>query len=133
MTLGLFFYDMRVRDRQPEFKPHIERFETLYGKSINTEITFVPEFKDGVVGICYFLKNKVEISREYWNRASDLQKELLVFHELGHCVLHYYGHNEQWIIRDKEAIPNSIMYPYLISDKIYERHKGYYINELFNR
>lgn len=30
---------------------------------------------------------KVTIDRSFWNRASDLYKEFIIFHELGHCVL----------------------------------------------
>ena len=29
----------------------------------------------------------VIIDKSYWDNASDLEKEFLVFHELGHCVL----------------------------------------------
>jgi len=31
--------------------------------------------------------NTVIIDRVYWNTATDLEKEFVVFHELGHCVL----------------------------------------------
>ncbi|MFZ1676674.1 MAG: hypothetical protein WBP41_09760 [Saprospiraceae bacterium] len=31
--------------------------------------------------------NTVILDRTYWNNGTDLEKEFLVFHELGHCVL----------------------------------------------
>ena len=43
-----------------------------------------------VIGQCAHDPNQpstVIIDRTYWNIANDLQKEFLVFHELGHCVL----------------------------------------------
>ena len=43
-----------------------------------------------VIGQCAHDENKpntVIIDRFYWNTATDLEREFLVFHELGHCVL----------------------------------------------
>ncbi len=37
--------------------------------------------------------NTVVIDRLYWTHATDLEKEFLVFHELGHCALHR-GHTD---------------------------------------
>ena len=43
-----------------------------------------------VIGQCAHDPNEpgtVIVDRTYWNVATDLEKEFLVFHELGHCVL----------------------------------------------
>ncbi|NND34913.1 MAG: hypothetical protein HKN76_20170 [Saprospiraceae bacterium] len=43
-----------------------------------------------VTGQCQHDSNnpdRVLINRSYWNRVTELQKEFLVFHELGHCYL----------------------------------------------
>lgn len=43
-----------------------------------------------VIGQCVHDPNKpntVIVDRAYWTTASDLEREFLVFHELGHCVL----------------------------------------------
>jgi len=43
-----------------------------------------------VIGQCAHDPNEpstVIIDRSYWNIATDLEREFLVFHELGHCVL----------------------------------------------
>lgn len=43
-----------------------------------------------VIGQCVHDKNipnTVIIDRSYWENGSDLEKEFLVFHELGHCAL----------------------------------------------
>jgi hypothetical protein len=44
----------------------------------------------GVIGQCAHddtKPNTVIIDRTYWSTATDLEREFLVFHELGHCVL----------------------------------------------
>jgi hypothetical protein len=44
----------------------------------------------GVIGQCAHSDTKpntVIIDQLYWNTATDLEKEFVVFHELGHCVL----------------------------------------------
>ncbi len=49
------------------------------------------------VGQCITYVNgdkAIEINRATWNGLSDNQKELLVFHELGHCVLNRDHLNE---------------------------------------
>ncbi|MBK9982865.1 MAG: hypothetical protein IPP15_10675 [Saprospiraceae bacterium] len=52
-----------------------------YIKEINTP---------NVIGQCAHdpkKPNTVIVDRTYWNNGTDLEKEFLVFHELGHCVL----------------------------------------------
>ena len=44
----------------------------------------------GVIGQCGHNDNKpstVIIDKIYWDKSNDLQREFVVFHELGHCVL----------------------------------------------
>ncbi len=44
----------------------------------------------GVIGQCAHKEdepNTVIIDKFYWDSASELEREFLVFHELGHCVL----------------------------------------------
>lgn len=43
-----------------------------------------------VLGQCSYSSNQphqVTIDKPFWNQASDLSKEFVVFHELGHCYL----------------------------------------------
>lgn len=45
---------------------------------------------DDVIGQCSFNTDhpqRVTIDVSFWRRASDFEKEMVVFHELGHCVL----------------------------------------------
>lgn len=45
---------------------------------------------ENVIGTCSWdqtHKHSIVLDQDYWRRATDLQREFLVFHELGHCVL----------------------------------------------
>ncbi len=50
----------------------------------------------GMVGICNHkpnTPNHVMIDIDFWRNASKMAKEMIIFHELGHCFLHR-GHND---------------------------------------
>lgn len=64
-----------------------------------------------------------------WAKLDDDQKEVLIFHELGHCVL-TQGHRAG-VIPDGSGCPASIMSPYLFLGYCYKWHRDYYIHELF--
>jgi len=49
-----------------------------------------------VAGLCRYSSNQpnqITIDRSFWNNASPMLREMVVFHELGHCVL-ARGHRE---------------------------------------
>lgn len=51
----------------------------------------------GTVGLCNHRldqPNQVIIDLEFWNTASENSKELIIFHELGHCYLER-GHKDE--------------------------------------
>ena len=53
--------------------------------------------KANVVGLCnhnVIDPNHIVIDGHFWNRSSILKKELIIFHELGHCYL-LRGHNDE--------------------------------------
>jgi len=78
--------------------PYFERF-IAEGTSRGEEIDLVAKRIEGflidieeenVAGQCSYSPSstrKVNIDRAYWNSATDLEKELVIFHELGHCYL----------------------------------------------
>ncbi|MFK7932037.1 MAG: hypothetical protein AB8G22_00925 [Saprospiraceae bacterium] len=52
--------------------------------------------KANVVGLCnhnVIDPNHIILDGHFWNRSSNLKKELIVFHELGHCYL-LRGHKD---------------------------------------
>jgi len=83
---------------------YFERFENeaaergitidLNREGITGEIMEIEQ--DRVAGSCSFgshITNHVTIDLEFWNRSNDLDKEFVIFHELGHCSL-LRGHRE---------------------------------------
>lgn len=85
-------------------------------------------YSGNVVGYCIISKRlpAVYIDIDAWNRFSDLLREALVFHELGHCLLRRPHCNVEFRGR-----PISIMRHHLILLKHYERFRDNYIDELF--
>ena len=78
--------------------PYFERFVaegTNRGQAIDLVAKRIEGFlidieEEDVVGQCSYSASstrKVNIDRTYWNSATDLEKELVIFHELGHCYL----------------------------------------------
>lgn len=73
-------FDVEARARGFDFSLEMEE--------LTASIISIAE--DGVLGQCHYSEqapNIVEIDQQFWNRATDLEKEYVVFHELGHCVL----------------------------------------------
>jgi len=81
-----------------DFRPYFERFEEAaaergltFESSLNALETSLEHINDGnVVGECHWNSHAPElviIDIPFWNNASDLDREYVMFHELGHCVL----------------------------------------------
>ena len=67
----------------------------LNAQNISAEIMEITE--DGVAGTCSYGSHQPEhivIDKTFWKETSDLFKEMIVFHELGHCSL-FLGHREE--------------------------------------
>lgn len=80
-------------------------------------------FKGGVaVGECASggVTPKVTILRSFWNRSGDSHKELVIFHELGHCVLNK-GHTKE----------PGIMAGAIVEDFIYNAKRTEYLDAFF--
>ncbi len=123
----------------PAFSDYVSRFEqasVTYGRPIQvTDLTM--QFgqvdsggESGARGDCSWVSGQtpvVTLSADAWSSSTDAEREELVFHELGHCVLgekHVAGINDQ-------GIPRSIMDPSEISGAIYSQNRDYYLTTLF--
>ena len=127
------------RDIDLEILPYVERFEEYYklrviNIPINLEETPIDKW-----GFCYSFKihgklvsKRIGITDKF-DRLSDLQREELVFHELGHCFLDR-DHDDSLIYHYKFGfIPNSIMYFKNIGGHIfYKELREYYLQELIS-
>lgn len=80
-----------------QLAPYFERFESEalqrgleapVTAQVSGQLTTIEE--NGVAGRCEHYTsrpNVVLVDQQYWQKASELEKEYLVFHELGHCFL----------------------------------------------
>jgi len=124
----------------PELWSYYSKFETeaklrgfdydLNALQISGEILEISE--DNVAGSCRFgnhINNEVTIDRGFWNRSSDLLKEFVIFHELGHCVL-LRDHDES---TDGQGRCLSIMRSGLTNcrDSYSQQNRNGFIDELF--
>lgn len=118
--------------------PYIIEFElqaTLHGKNIKIDDLIVkikPEIaSNSAVGLCYYSANgstpEIHLLEWYWNLASDIHRENLVFHELGHCILGRKHDNDIGL----SGVPESIMNYYLIAPHQYETNRAILLQELF--
>ncbi len=126
--------------------PYFERFEIAAAEQnmdidlIQTETTgTIEDIEDeNVAGLCnyatnrlgHIVENHVTIDLEFWNRFNDNVKEMIVFHELGHCVLG--RDHKEGQLQDGRCL--SIMRSGLepCRDIYNSATKDYYIDELFN-
>jgi hypothetical protein len=116
---------------------YIQRFEKFCNCKVDIPVTMAHLSRNeesATIGVCYAFRapkffRKIELDQEYWDGADDLDRESLIFHELGHCVLDR-DHDEEFapshifILR-----PRSLMYP--VSFYQYRLHRMEYIKELF--
>ncbi|MDH3650503.1 MAG: putative metallopeptidase, partial [Saprospiraceae bacterium] len=130
-----------VIDIQPQFQSYVQKFideAAKYGQVIDFSDTGLSiQFRDAVDtetgGVCRG-NYQIEIEKFYWDDLTDLQKEGLIFHELGHCELGR-GHrndtlpNGEWASRMRgDPVPEGLSVVINYSGV----RRDYYINELFN-
>ena len=122
--------DDEVMSLYSDFKVLANDFgTTLQKESITFSFT---EFFWGssTVGLCRFYSrgpNQIELSRSNWNRGTETFKEMLLFHELGHCALGR-GH---FNATHSGGRPESLMNSWLFSQNFYRQHRDEYLKELF--
>lgn len=120
---------------EPEFEYFVDLFEIEQNVIVNIDMKFA-KLEYPTVGMCYYYQYQdgtrefvnIEIDPDYWQSTSETKKEVLLFHELGHCVLGR-DHDEQKLYY---TVPKSIMYPYLF-EQAYQTYRSYYVEELQNQ
>ena len=132
LTVLLFSLELPHILDSYEFDAYVTKFEKICHVKVNVPITLKPKLVSPVgvtwAGLCksYGKYGEIEIDENYWNAYSYYGKEQLIFHELGHCVLHR-PHSEEVA----GTIPASIMYPIAFGDRPeYKENLEYYYKEL---
>ncbi len=119
----------------PSIVPYEARFRTTgrtYGANFaNRTVSFgFRNFYFSTVGMCSFSssgQNHVDFSTRAWSRGSDTFKEMLSFHELGHCLLGRAHKNTTY----SDGSPDSIMNSWLFSEETYLANRDAYLKELY--
>ncbi len=122
-------------DIEPEFVPYVNSFRAAFevatGKPLRIEhltiykgepLGVVLEGNLNEIAECERLPNKDRIIiRELrgWNNLTELERENLLFHELGHCVLGL-SHSK-----------TGIMSKTLLESALYKKERGRYLREFF--
>ena len=83
---------------------------------------------NGVVGLCDFKSDRtyIYLDKDAWERMDYVGREMLMFHELGHCALDL-EHNRSMSYSGE---PLSLMFPTLFDPHQYSLHRAEYIDEL---
>ena len=96
--------------------PYIDDFEKNCKTKVTIPIELAPLPK-GVLGKCVAFRGpvifrKIQIDLDYWNSATNTQKESTILHELGHCVLDL--EHDTTIIGEYYLFmrPKTLMFPY---------------------
>ena len=126
---------------QEELWPYFESFErqaATQGLTIdlveeNIKGSIMPIDEANVAGVCTyggFSPGEIVIDSEFWSRANYYAKEMIVFHELGHCFL-FRDHLEG---RNPNGTCVSIMRSGLerCRDNYNAISKSHYVEELFS-
>jgi hypothetical protein len=118
-----------------QFSSYVERFEEVSStvgapvKVTDLVVKFgtVGERQDGVCETGDFIPPTIIINSKNWGKMSEDEREALMFHELGHCVL---TRNHVTEMMDEET-PLSMMYPIALNPSRYVEHREHYHRELF--
>ena len=128
-------------DIQADLQDYFDRFEAaaqargidlqLADLNLTGRIEEIDE--NNVAGQCSYGSNhpsEIVIDASFWSWASENLKEMVVFHELGHCVLHR-GHEEGQF---QNGACRSIMRSGTESclDNYHSQTREYYLDELFS-
>ena len=125
----------------PQLRIYFQRFEDeAAARGLQVDLTQsgitgeIMEIEDNhVLGRCSFPRaqpNRVTVDQSFWSRGSDLFREFVVLHELGHCFL-FRPHLEDLLSNGAcSSIMRSGNGPCL--DNYSQRTRNFYIDELFD-
>jgi hypothetical protein len=116
-----FFYQGNLRGRN------------LHAVNFNFIIRFGETDDRGFAGQCKYRNNIITIRPETWERIDYYEKEWLVFHELGHCILNREHRNEESGTSECLSIMHGDENNFNCSTNLYSNYwREYYLDELFD-
>lgn len=124
----------------PVFVEYIDKFNNEFNVIVNHIPIYFDELEEysPAVGACFKWSSgerQIKIKKSTWENFTKEQKEVLVYHELGHCFFER-GHNNGILFMNNYHCPESIMRYLLFSkytiDNCYNFDYNYYQQELQN-
>lgn len=89
------------------------------------------EDKNTTIGVCIPTpRPMILFDRGFWERSTPTEKEMVAFHEFGHCILDL-DHNTTMMGDEKNKEEASLMAPVIFSEYQYLQMYDYYIREMF--
>lgn len=125
--------DISESGETQELFSEFKQLAQAYGTFLQREdilFSFETFFWGSTAGVCYYQSrspNRIELSSSHWSRGSETFKEMLLFHELGHCAMGR-GHNNG---RYSDGRPESLMNSWLFNQQLYRTNREQYLKELF--
>ncbi len=135
--------EVYIYDVQPEFQPYLNDFLNegqARGKSFDlSERDFILIFKPSgepstsAAGECNVVPgDSIIIDQGWWNSFDPSQKEVLIYHELGHCVLGRHHDDSKLRTNECKSLMTAIIGGNNCSMNIYsEIWRTFYLDELF--
>lgn len=132
-TMGLIVFLLLItppnikKSQDPEVKPYVNEFIRLgrlfrikhIKEKVNGIIIKFGQVKDKEYANCNYFYNEITINKKAWAKLSHENKEELIFHELGHCVLNIQKHREVGIMKAvglHHPLEYRFNYEFLIND-----------------
>lgn len=90
-----------------------------YPTTLEVKYEIIEDFH--VVDKCDFSDNTVRLNAQEWERATEIEREIIIFHVLGHCLL-----------MRNHRVECSLMNKNYITKYEYKEYREQYIAELFS-
>lgn len=120
------------------YEKYVQSFEKAsiqqgYGVYVNFIKIQEGELEEGTLGVCSTSSGMptITISPKYWPDLSETERTILLYHELGHCVLYKVHNNGDNPTGSKRAF-DSIMNAYPLDLYDFDTYYNEYTKELFN-
>lgn len=105
----------------PQFRTYVAGFESTVGADASDVDLAFKKLPPPTIGECNETDERawINIDPIFWKSADTNQREELIFHELGHCVLGREHNNSLF----SSGCPKSIMNEYEMTSECYESNR----------